>query len=251
MVVSRSMAFARRSAFASVCSCLVLAAAQASPYRITGLDAADHWEIKMIAKDTVEGDERVREAPLIDLTAPLAPGLETSVTFGRGRLHVEGESARSGAVDTELAVKWEMVPMGADGTIGVTVEPALIAPTGSAGLSDDIWSAEVPLVIGWNRGSLRLRGLVGYGRSLEDDDDEISVGGLVEYKVLSELSLGLEVMNTMPSDDPDQRWKSMVDVGFKYELSSTVELQGRLSRSARTAGDPRVTQIAIYLEIAL
>lgn len=250
MIVSRRMAFARRSACASVCSCLALSAAQASPYRITGLDAADHWEIKTIAKHTDEGDERVLEAPMIDLTAPLAPGLETSVTFGRGRLHAEGES-RSGALDTELAVKWEMVPIGADGTIGVTVEPALIAPTGSAGFTDDAWFAEVPLVIGWNRGPVRLRGLVGYGRSLESDDDEISLGGLVEYKVMPKLSLGFEVVNTMPSDDPDQRWKSMVDVGFKYELSSTVGLQGRLGRSARSAGDPHVTQGAIYLEIAL
>lgn len=249
MVVSRSMAFARKAAFASACCCFV-GAAQASPYRITGLDAADHWEIKTIATDTDEGDERVREA-LIDLTAPLAPGLETSVTFGRGRLHAEGESSRSGTLDTELAVKWEMVPLRADGAIGVTVEPALIAPTGAAGLSDDTWSAEVPLVIGWNRGPLRLRGLVGYGRSLENDDDEISLGALVEYKVLSKLSLGLEAVNTLPSDDPKRQWKSMVDFGFKYELSSTVELQGRVGRSARTAGDPQVTQAAIYLEIAL
>jgi hypothetical protein len=55
----------------------------------------------------------------------------------------------------------------------------------------------------------------------------------------------------MPSDDPEREWKSMVDIGFKYELSSTVELQGRLGRSARTAGDPQVTQGAIYLEVAL
>jgi hypothetical protein len=241
----------KRIAFASLCSCFALSVAQASPYRITGLDAADHWEIKTIAKNTDEGDERLLEAPLIDLTAPLAPGLETSVTFGRGRLHAEGEAVRSGAVDTEVAVKWEVVPIGADGTIGVTIEPALIAPTGSAGLSDDVWSAEVPLVIGWNHGAVRLRGLVGYGRSLENDEDEISLGGLVECKVLPQLSLGVEVVNTMPSDDPDRKWKSMVDIGFKYELSPTIELQGRLGRSARTAGDPHVTQGAIYLEIAL
>jgi hypothetical protein len=230
---------------------LALSTAQASPYHITGLDAADHWEIKTIAKDSVEGDERVLEAPLIDLTAPLAPGLETSVTFGRGQLHVAGEAARSGAVDTELAVKWEMVPIGDDGTIGLTVEPALIAPTGSTGLSDGTWSAEVPLVIGVNRGPLRFRGLVGYGRSLENDDDEISLGGLVEYKVLPTLSIGLEEVNTAPSNDLDHSWKSMVDVGFKYELTPAVELQGRLGRSAHTAGDPQETEGAIYVEIAL
>lgn len=250
MVASRRMAFASGSALASVLSCLALGAAHASPYRITGLDAADHWEVKTIAKDTVEGDERVIEAPLIDFTAPLAPGLETSVTFGTGQLHADGES-HSGAVDTELALKWEMVPIGADGTLGVTVEPALIVPTGSAGLSDEAWFAELPLVIGWNHGLLRLRGLVGYGHSLENDEDEISLGGLVEYQALPGLSLGLEVVNTAPSDDPERRWKSMVDVGFKYELSPTVELQGRLGRSARSAGDPRQTQGAIYVEVAL
>ena len=243
MVASRTIAFAATLAFAS--------ATQASPYRITGLDAADHWEIKTIAKDTAEGDERVLEAPLFDITAPLAPGLETSVTFGTGRLHVEGESVRTGVIDTEVAVKWEMAPIGADGTIGVTIEPALIAPTGSAGLSDDMWSAEVPLVIGWNHGPLRLRGLVGYGHSLESDDDEISLGGLLEYKVRPELSLGIEAVNTAPSNDIDHRWKTMVDVGFKYELTPAVELQGRLGRSAHTAGDPQVTEGAIYVEIAL
>jgi hypothetical protein len=145
-----------------------------------------------------------------------------------------------------------MVPIGDDGTIGITVEPALIAPTGSAGLSEDAWLAEVPLVIGWNHGALRFRGLVGYGHSLESDEDEISLGGLVEYKVRPELSLGLEAVNSAPSTQPDRSWKSMIDVGFKYELTSAVELQGRLGRSAHTAGGhPQVTEGAIYVEIAL
>lgn len=253
MAPSRRMAFARTSAsaFAYACGCLVLSTAQASPYRIPGLDAADHWEIKTIATDTVEGNERVLDAPLFDITAPLAPGLETSVTLGRGRLHAEDEAVHSGAIDTELAVKWEIVPIGVDGTIGVTVEPELIAPTGSAGLSEGTWSAEVPLVIGWNHGPLHLQGLVGYAHGLESDDDEISLGGLIEYQVRPELSLGLEAVNSAPSTAPDRRWRSMVDVGFKYELTSAVELQGRLGRSARTAGDPRVTEGAIYVEIAL
>lgn len=244
------MVAATRMAFASICGFLILSTAQASPYHITGLDAADHWEIKTIAKGSEKGDESVLEAPLIDITAPLAPGLETSVTFGRGRLHTDGEAARSGAVDTEWAVKWEMVPIGDDGTIGLTIEPALIAPTGSRYLTDGSWSAELPLVIGWNHGPLRLRGLVGYGRSLEVDDDEISVGGLVECKVLPTLSLGLEAVNTAPSDDLNHR-KTIVDVGFKYELTPAVELQGRLGRSAHTAGDPQVTEGAVYVEIAL
>jgi hypothetical protein len=118
-------------------------------------------------------------------------------------------------------------------------------------LSDEAWSAEVPLVIGWNHGALRLRGLAGYGHSLESDEDEVSLGALVECKVRPELSLGLEVVSTAPSEDADGRWKSMVDVGFKYELTPAVELQGRLGRSAARAGDPRVTQGAVYVEIAL
>ncbi len=104
---------------------------------------------------------------------------------------------------------------------------------------------------GVNRGPLRLRGLVGYGHSLESDDDEISLGGLVEYKVRPALSIGVEAVSTAPSNDIDHRWKSMVDVGFKYELTPAVELQGRLGRSAHTAGDPQVTEGAIYVEIAL
>lgn len=64
------------------------------------------------------------------------------------------------------------------------------------------------------------------------------------------MSLGLEAVNTAPSKDLEHR-KTMVDVGFKYELTPAVELQGRLGRSAHTAGDPQVTEGAIYVEIAL
>lgn len=225
--------------------------ADASPYKITGLDAADAWEVKLISKQAHEGDEHLLETPVLDFTAPLAPGLETSLTFGRGRLHADAEPARWGWLDTELALKWEIVPLREDGSIAFTTEPAIIAPTGSHGLSDDEWQVEVPLVIGWNRGPLRLRGLVGYGHSLQSEDDEISWGGLVEYKFTERFSLGAEVVNDMPSNDTGS-WKSFGDLGFKFELLHDVELQGRIGRTLHTAGDdPRATEGALYLEIGL
>ena len=59
-----------------IAACLLAAfsTANASPYKITGLGAADTWEVKLISKQTHEGDEHVLETPVLDFTAPLAPG---------------------------------------------------------------------------------------------------------------------------------------------------------------------------------
>lgn len=224
--------------------------AEASPYRITGMDAATHWEIKLEGKYEDTHDENVIEAPLIDLTAPLAKGLETSVTFGRGRVHEKGEPTRSGFLDTELAVKWEVAPIKRDKMVGVTIEPALILPTASHDLGDHKVQFELPVVIGWNSGPVRLRGLVGYAHSLEDHEDEMSVGALGEYKLSPSLSMGAEIVTKMPSQDI-HAYDATADIGFKWELKEGVELQARAGRSIRSADHRGTTSAALYLEIAL
>lgn len=135
----------------------------ASPYKITGLKAATSFELKLFTKLKSTSMASELEGPGFDLTFPIVPGLEASFTSGSGRLHEAGRT-RWGMIDSEVAMKWEIVLMPEDGRIGITTEPALIAPTGTNGLGDDEWAFEAPLVVGWGHGPVEIRGELGYER---------------------------------------------------------------------------------------
>lgn len=222
--------------------------AAASPYKVAGLDAADSFEIKLLAEYSDQGGEKILEGPVLDLTAPLGPGLETSITFGRGRLEANGRT-RAGTIDTEIAVKWEIVPLDEKHQVGVSVEPALFLPTGTHGLSDDEFSLELPVFVGWSSGPLHVTGLVGYARSLESSDDEILWGLLAEHDVVKGLSVGAEITGGMPSDAFGD-YEAVADVGFVWEMTDATELQGRIGQTIRTADHQTGRQAGLYLEVA-
>jgi hypothetical protein len=224
--------------------------AHGSPYHIPGLDAADEWELKLSAEQTKQRDQRLLEAPVIDITAPLVPGLEASIAFGRGRLDSDNEQTHDGWLDTELAVKWELIDANQGRAYGVTIEPALFAPTGSDGLKDAEWALELPVIVGWTFAATDVRALVGYAHSLESDDDELSCGGVLEYAISERLSIGAELTTEVPADDLDA-WSGVADVGFRLELTPNIELQGRIGRSVHTNDEPRPTEGALFFEVAL
>lgn len=223
-------------------------AAQASPYRVTGLGAADTWELKLVSKyDHDDTETKVKGA--FDITAPLAPGLETSVTFGRGWLREPGMRTRTGWIDTEIAVKWEILPLGEDGGFGITTEPALFVPTGTRGIADHEWQVEVPLVVGYKKGPAEVRGLVGYARSLDSGSDEISYGAVGEYDVNDRLSFGAELSGGTSPDRFMREYEVEADIGFKFALAEAIELQGRIGQSLRNDDHMREHHAALYVEI--
>lgn len=230
----------------------VAGGAQASPFEVPDLDAADAWELKVEGSMSKSDSERFVEAPVLDITAPIRPGLETSVTFGRGSLKVDGEGTKTGALDTEWAVKWEITSAAdADKRISFTTEPAVIAPTGAHGLSDDTWRVEVPLIAGRDFGPVGLRAMVGYGQSLEGSPDvEIPFGVLATYAVREGLEFGVELAGDTPAAEMG-RYEAIVDVGFKWEFAKGLELQGRLGRTIRSRpGDEPATEVAFFIEKA-
>jgi hypothetical protein len=223
--------------------------ATASPFKITGLDAASTWEIKLVAETEDTASEHEVEAPVLDVTAPIRPGLETSVTFGRGWAKSRGGPLRQGFLDTEWAVKWEVVRMREDASnLALTTEPALFIPTGSRAVADHRWGVEVPLVLGKDYGPVGLRALAGYAHPFGGGHDEALMGALVTYRLTEAFKVGAELSGSMPTVARHD-YETAFDVGAIWEFAPGIELQGRIGRSLRCApGDEPATNFAIYLE---
>lgn len=226
---------------------MLAGAAVASPFKVPDLHAATAYEIKLQLQYTSEPAGRTIEGPALDLTAPLRPGLETSLTFGRGR--VSGQAW--GNLDTELAVKWEAVPIGEqDGKIGVTIEPTLVLPTGNRELGAGERLLAVPVIAGANWGKLGLRGLIGYQHGFRSSDNTAQFGLLATVEVSDRLTVGVEYASQALMRRPHAH-ESSADIGFKYTLTPKLELQGRIGRSLHSPGDAGATQTALFLEFAL
>jgi hypothetical protein len=240
------MPYLKRLAAAVLCSVLA-GAAGASPFQMPDMHAATNYEIKVQAQYTKARDGKTVEGPALDITAPLRPGLETSVTFGRGR--ISGETW--GNLDTELAVKWEAIPIGEeDGHVGITVEPAVILPTGNRGLGADEHQLAVPIIAGANWGAFGLRGLLGYQHGFKSNDNAVQFGALATYEVTDRFSVGLEYAGESSTRRPHD-YESSADVGFTFALTPKVELQGRVGHTLHAPSNASATQLALFLEFAL
>ncbi|MFC3051587.1 transporter [Kordiimonas pumila] len=223
--------------------------AAASPYHTTGLDAADRPEIKILSEYESAGDDWSLEGPAIDATLPIVPGLETSVTFGKGWLKEDGLPSESGWLDTEIALKWEVIRVPEEGGFGLTTEPALFAPTGTHGIGSNEWQLEIPVILGWEQGRTSLRTFVAYATSLESHEDELGFGAVAEYDVTESLSLGVEVSGDVPLAY-ETGYALEGDVGFTWDMGNDLELQGRISHSLHTEDGISVIGAALFLEKA-
>ena len=240
------MPFVKQLTATAVCSVLA-GAAGASPFQMPDMHAATSYEIKVQAQYTHARDGKSIEGPALDITAPLRPGLETSLTFGRGR--VSGQAW--GNLDTELAVKWEAIPIGEeDGQVGITIEPAVTLPTGNRGLGAGEHLLAVPVVAGANWGRFGLRGLIGYQHGFRSGDNAAQFGVLATYEVTDRFSVGLEYAGQAATGRPHE-YESSADAGFKFALTPKVELQSRIGHSLHTPGNAGATQTALFLEFAL
>lgn len=236
------------AALGAVVLCAAAGTALASPYKIPGMDAASSFEVKLQGEVTASDLETEIEAPVLDITFPLRPGLETSVTFGRGALKELDDPAREGWLDTEVAVKWEVIPLTEGGPgLGVTAEPALIAPTASKGFGDGRWQVEVPLIVGKDIGRVGLRGLVGYAHAF-GGGDETQFGAMATCRISDKVEVGVELAGDMPSLDT-REYQSLADVGVIWEFAPGIELQGRIGRTLHHApGEPSATNFALFIE---
>ena len=233
--------------FAALLLALALAGpAAASPYKIPDLSAATSVEIKLQAQYTKSLDGKRLEGPALDMTAPLRPGLEGSVTVGFGK--VSGMSW--GVLDTELGLKWELLPIGdEDGHVGITTAPSITLPTGTRGLGSNDYQLTVPLIVGAHWGGLGLRGLIGVQRELRSDNNTLQLGALAKYEVTKRFSVGVEVADESTLKFRDHNLSA--DLGFTYSLTPAVELQGRVGHTLRVSGRPSASEVAVFFEFAL
>jgi hypothetical protein len=221
--------------------------AAASPYHIPDADAAETWELKVSAEFESADGEDVRDAPVFDVTAPIRPGLETSLTFGWGVVEEAG-IAENGFLDFEWAMKAEVLHQANGAWASVTIEPAIIAPTGTGGLSAHEWSFELPLIVSREFGALEVRGLAEYSHGFSDNaDDEMGLGLLASYSLSDTLSVGVEIGRESTVEDFDATGES-AGVGFKWEFARGYELQARVGRTREDGvwGD----ETSIFLERA-
>ena len=220
--------------------------AGASPSKIPGISAATGYEIKLQAQYTKSLEGKRLEGPALDITAPLRPGLEGSVTVGLGR--VSGKPW--GVLDTELGFKWELLTIGEeDGHIGITTAPSITLPTGSRGLGADDYQLGVPVIVGANWGRLGLRGLVGVRRELRANANTLQFGALAKVEVTKRLSVGVEIADESTLRFRDH--KASAGLGFTYGLMRAVELQARVGHTLPGSGRSGASEVAVFFEFAL
>lgn len=229
-------------------ACMLLAASgvEASPFETLDAEAAQSWEVKLLTEARFTPAGREVFGPALDLTAPLAPGLESSVTFGRVWAR-EGGRVLSGFGDIEMAVKAELARQKANGSgFALAVEPALLAPTGVDGLSNDAWRLSLPIVVGRDVGRWSLRAMAAYARNLNGSaDQEASFSALATRKVFDRLTLGGELVWELAAEEGQALGANL---GFSWEAAEGVEVQARLGRTLVTSiGRQPATSLGVFV----
>jgi hypothetical protein len=241
-----SRGVARCAAFA-VCTLTISLPAFASPFHIPDPDAADVWELKVSAEFETFSDEQVRESPVFDITAPVRPGLETSVTFGWAEVDEDG-AVTDGFLDFEWAAKAELARQSRGAWASIAIEPALFAPTGTNGLSAHAWAAEFPIIVSHEFGAVELRGLASYAHLFADDEeDELELGVLASLTLTDTFSVGVEAGRNSAIEAFDEA-ETSYGVGAKWEFAPDYELQARIG-AVREDGETG-SEAAIFLERA-
>jgi hypothetical protein len=217
--------------------------ASASPYNVPDIDVADSWEINVSGKYESSPGAEMREARVFGITAPLREGLETSVTFGWGRAK-EGGVSLAGPLDLEWAVEAEILHQANNGAASLSLEPALLAPAGTGGLSEHAWSVALPIVLSRQIGPLQLSGLISYAHIFGRGADEVGLGILASYALSAVFSVGVEASRSGLSDDFEET-EHGYGVGAVWEVSPGYELQLRLGYSREEGGNEDEAHLAL------
>lgn len=219
----------------------------AAPFAVPDMEAADAFAVKIIAEHSRSPDGHEWAVPSIDITAPVAPGLEAAVAFGRGHVHRSGTTAFNGWSDLELVAKWELKPIPEEGGFGITVQPLLLAPVGEREVSEDDWRVELPIVFGWRTGALTLHAMSGYSASLSNKGDDIPFGALATYDVGDTLTLGIELVGSAPVSDLDS-YEAEIGAAAAYAFADGWALEARVGRTVRIEDETKATNFLFAIE---
>jgi hypothetical protein len=202
----------------------------ASPFEVPDVDPEEYLELKTTVERESSGDEREWDAPQFELTFPLAEDLELSLETGYAIVEEDGETD-SGLSDSEVSVKWRFYERGTT----LTLQPAFTFDTGDA--DDEGEEFSLGLLAAHAVGALELSGRIGVA------EEETFGSILFLYTVSEDLRVGAEL-----AGDHDEGLHLRGNLGVKWEVSETIELQALVGRTIENEQGPPVTRAKLVLE---
>jgi hypothetical protein len=227
------------------------ATAHAGPFQVDSTSTTEDVKLKSTLehRDTSSKDTWI--APKLAAAFPVNDRLEFEASTGYRKVE-QDQATHEGLGDSALKFKWRVVDETPRG-VAVALIPELSLPTGDEdrGLGSGHAALAVPVVIEKHLGSVTLAGELGYGRSFDGEDEGyVPLGVLVMVKPLDTLRLGMELAGEAPADHFSDCELS-TNVGFKWNVTRQVEVQGLVGRTVRSPNSDPVTRFKLVAEIRL
>ncbi|MDA5193907.1 hypothetical protein [Govanella unica] len=224
--------------------------AGAAPFTVSSPTPSKVLKLKLRSdyKDTDTKDTLV--FPKIGLEVPLMENLSMTVSGNFRNVDRVGGEEHYGFGDVEIEGKWQFLDA-KDNSLGVAmgINPELTLATGNdrKGLGTGNTEIYLPLVMSKKVGPWEFGGEIGYHHMFEQHEDEMTYGVLVMRRVAPDLRLGAElVVDAPPSHFSD--YDLTMNGGFKWALSSKVELHGLVGHSLRTVDGNDVLKVKVGLD---
>lgn len=240
------MDFVRRLPLFVALACAVGAAhAQAGPPMITddpGVPGAGNWEVNVALTARHGAGAWEGEAPLLDINYGVGESIQLKYEVPWVVQREDGESARSGAGNSMIGVKWIFHDGGEEGWTVSTYPQLEFRNPGShsarRGLAEDGASFFLPLEFERNLGSVVVGGEVGHTFSSEGEDGWAA--GIVLGK---EVRQGAELMVELHGESASSlgRNETALNFGGRFTLSRHLALLASVGRDLHNGLEERAS----------
>jgi hypothetical protein len=216
---------------------LISMPAQAGPPFVTDdpdIPPLHGWEINIPLTLEREGEERVLEAPLVDINYACRTNLELVVEFALLDVRTEDGGRHGGLGDTVLGLKWRFLEEG-PGQPQVALYPQVTIPTGDGRreLGEGKPSYILPLVAQKSWGLWTVYGNIGAVVRNAPEARNFWFHGLAVTRELSErLELGGELYGNSPNDW-DEIFSSGFNLGGTWNVADTFNVLFSAGRTFR------------------
>jgi len=201
-----------------------------------------NWEINLAFTLEQTRDERIFEAPLLDINYGI--GERTQLKFEAPWIVLDDrdDGTKDGLGNSEIGVKYRFLDEDPHG-LSMSIYPQLEFnnPTSSdeRGLVDEGMRFKLPVQMARQVGSFTLYGELGY-EFVEHDEDEWSYGVAVGYPVNDRLELLAEIAGAATRDFNDD--ELVFNLGAKIGINENLNLLLSAGRSFRdsSSGEPEL-----------
>lgn len=218
---------------------------QGGPPLITedpGTPGAGNWEINIAGTLEQRQDERVLEAPVLDINYGLGERIQLKYEIPRIVLDEEGEGTINGLGTSEVGIKYRFLDYEHDG-VSMSVYPQyeFNNPGSSSeerGLVDDN-ELLLPVQIARPIGPVEVSVELGYAL-IESESDEWFYGVAVGYPLNDRITLLGEIFGTATEDFAED--ELIFNLGVEYAINENMNLLFSLGRSFRESdsGEPEL-----------